>query len=130
MKFLGYLETYTVFFPRWTLTRSSGFSCAQVTTSGRLDLCHKRGIFVPGDFFFRHSKILPTVRFFMKHVHRARTTLHDMMWIAGNHNAGQTSHRSRLGEGGTPVQKMSFVSPDFPCGQETAISFPQGTIFP
>ncbi|MFH1113808.1 MAG: hypothetical protein V1792_07795 [Pseudomonadota bacterium] len=39
---------------RWTLARSSGFSCAQVTTRNLLDLCHKRGIFVPGDFFPEH----------------------------------------------------------------------------
>ncbi|MFH1113523.1 MAG: hypothetical protein V1792_06345 [Pseudomonadota bacterium] len=41
----------------------------------------------PGDFFSQHCKILTTVRFFMKHVHRPNTTLRDVMRITGNHYA-------------------------------------------
>ncbi|MEW6139352.1 MAG: hypothetical protein AB1733_14055 [Thermodesulfobacteriota bacterium] len=47
---------------------------------------------VPVDFFSQHSKILTTVRFFMKHVHRPNTTLRCMVLIAGDHYARQTSH--------------------------------------
>jgi hypothetical protein len=47
---------------------------------------------VPGDFFSRHCKILTTVRFFMKHVHRPNTTLRDVIRMSGDHYARQTNH--------------------------------------
>jgi len=53
---------------------------------------------VPGDLFSQHSKILTTVRFFMKHVHRPNATLRDVMRITGDHYARQTSHYGMLQE--------------------------------
>jgi hypothetical protein len=47
---------------------------------------------VPGDFFSQQSKILTTVRFFIKHVHRPNTTLRDVMRMSGDYYARQTSH--------------------------------------
>jgi len=53
------------------------------------------------------------IPFRMKHVDRARATLRDMVRVAGDHDARQTSHRAMPGENGPPVNKMSNVSPEF-----------------
>ena len=60
---------------------------------------------VPGDFFFQHSKILTTVRFFMKHVYRPNTALRDVMRITGDYYARQTRHCGTLQENLTIVNK-------------------------
>ena len=69
---------------------------------------------VPGDFFSRHSKILTTVRFFMKHVHRPNTTLGDVVRISGDHYARQTSHCVMLQEDVTIVNKKRMYVPGKP----------------
>ncbi|MFH1116044.1 MAG: hypothetical protein V1792_19190, partial [Pseudomonadota bacterium] len=88
-----------------TLTTSSGYCCPQATTCNLLELCHKRCISVPGDFVSQQSKILPTVRIFMKHVHLARTTLRAMVRKAGDHDARQTSRCVMLQENRMVVAK-------------------------
>ena len=47
---------------------------------------------VPRGLFPQHSKILTTIRFFMKDAHGPNTTLRDVMRITGYHYARQTSH--------------------------------------
>jgi hypothetical protein len=57
---------------------------------------HENGYTMPRDSFAEHPEILRAILLRTKHVYRANTTLGNMVRIAGDQNARQTSHRAML----------------------------------
>ncbi|MFH1116466.1 MAG: type II toxin-antitoxin system HicA family toxin [Pseudomonadota bacterium] len=124
---IGYLGTYIVFLPSWTLARSSRFPFAQVPTIDLLDLCHKRRISgrSPGSCPFSERDRLPVVRGAQKslpigdkyrqrfigyeriifgdplriiHVHGPDTTPSEVVRITGHDDARQTRRSAILSQ--------------------------------
>jgi hypothetical protein len=57
---------------------------------------HENAHTVSRNFLPEHPEILTAIPLRMKHVHRANTMLRDMVRIAGEYDARQTSHRAML----------------------------------